>query len=389
MPWNNETGGSGSGNSGGPIRGPWGRGGGGGNGGGGQPPDLEELLRRSRERLRGFLPNGQFTSGSIAVVVLGFVLIWLATGIYRVDSSEQGVVMRFGQWVATTPSGIHYHLPWPFETVETPDVTGQKQINIGYRTPSDNDEAAPEDVDEEALMLTGDENIVDINFTVTWSIKDAGAYLFNVEDPDQAIKAVAESAMREVVGQSEIELIQTRDRESVQARVRDLMQKTLDHYGAGVYIFSVNLQKVDPPKAVIPAYRDVQAARADQERARNEAEAYANKIIPEARGRASKIVQDAQAYKQQVIAEASGEAKRFLSVYEEYRKAPEVTRRRMYIETMSNVLAPMNKVIIDDSAKVLPFLPLPALTRNNLPETVTVTAPPPDKSEQVTQGRAP
>jgi membrane protease subunit HflK len=385
MPWNNETGGSGSGNSGGPKRGPWGRGGSNG-GGGAQPPDLEELLRRSRDRLRGLLPNGQFTSGSVAVVILGLVLVWLATGIYRVESSQQGVVLRFGQWVATTPSGIHYHLPWPIESVETPNVTAQQQINIGWRAQSETEETTSDEVDEEALMLTGDENIVDINFTVTWFIKDAGAYLFNVDDPDQTIKAVAESAMREVVGQSEIESIQTRDRESVQARVRQLMQKTLDRYGAGVTIFSVNLQKVDPPKTVIPAYRDVQAARADQERARNEAEAYANKIIPEARGRAAKIVQDAQAYRQQVIAEASGEAKRFLSVYEEYKKAPEVTRRRMYIETMSGVLTPMNKVIVDDSAKVLPFLPLPALTRN-LPETITVTAPP-DKSSQ-DQGRAP
>jgi len=365
MPWTNQPGGNGSGS-----RGPWGRGsGGGGSGGGPQPPDLEELLRRSQERLRRLMPSGGLPAGGFAVVALGVVVVWLLSGFYFVNTDEQGVVLRFGEFVARTSPGLNYHLPWPIETALTPKVTIVNQINIGYRIPSDTGDAKPEDVAQESLMLTGDENIVDINVTVFWVIKNAADYLFNVENPpdrpDATIKAVAESAMREVVGQNQIEPILTQDREPIQIKVRELMQKTLDSYGAGVTITSVNIQKADPPAEVIDAYRDVQAARADQERMRNEAEGYANKIIPEARGRAAKIVQQAEAYRQQVVAEASGEAQRFDSVYEEYRKAPEVTRQRMYLETMSDVLAPVNKVIVDPNAArggVVPYLPLPSLT---------------------------
>ena len=373
MPWTNQTGGNG------PTRGPWGRppqGGGGGN----RPPDLEELLRRSQERLRGILPGG-FTTGSLLVLLLGIVVVWLFSGFYFVGAREQGIVLRFGKYVARTAPGLNYHLPWPIETVETPEVTRENQINIGYGQVTDtNGQTNTEDLPEESLMLTGDENIVDVNFTVYWVIKDAGAFLFNVENPqdnpDAVIKAVAESAMREVVGQNQIERILTQDREPVQIQVRNLMQKTLDEYGAGVTVTRVQMQKVDPPLEVISAYRDVQAARADQERRRNEAEAYANKIIPEARGQAARIVQEAQAYKQQVIAEASGEAKRFVSVYDEYRKAPDVTRKRMYLETMSRLLAPMSKVIVDENAakNIIPYLPPQALGKS-APENVTVTAP--------------
>src|SRR5947208_2398098 len=374
MPWTNQSGGNG------PTRGPWGRspqGGGGGN----RPPDLEELLRRSQQRLRGLFPGGGFTTGSLLVLLLGIVVVWLFSGFYFVGAREQGIVLRFGKYVARTAPGLNYHLPWPIETVETPEVTRENQINIGYGQVTDNNgQTSTEDLPEESLMLTGDENIVDVNFTVYWVIKDAGAFLFNVENPpgnpDAVIKAVAESAMREVVGQNQIERILTQDREPVQIQVRDLMQKTLDAYGAGVTVTRVQMQKVDPPLEVISAYRDVQAARADQERLRNEAEAYANKIIPEARGQASRIVQEAQAYRQQVIAEASGEAKRFVSVYDEYRKAPDVTRKRMYLETMSRLLAPMSKVIVDENAakNIIPYLPPQALGKN-APENVTVTAP--------------
>jgi membrane protease subunit HflK len=356
MPWNNSSDGSGSG---GP-KGPWGRGP--TPGGGMRPPDIEEMLRRSQDRLRRFLPGPNFTTGSLVVLLLIVLGVWLASGIYFVGAFEQGIVLRFGRFVARTPPGINYHLPWPIETAYTLDVTRQRQINIGYRTPADTEDnnANAEDLPAEADMLTGDENIIDINFTVFWVVKDAGDYLFKVEDPDATIKAVAESAMREVVGRSQFESILTQDREAIQIEVKDLMQKTLDAYGAGVNVTNVNMQKADPPSEVIDAYRDVQAARADQERMRNEAEAYANKVIPEARGHAARIVQDAEAYRQQVIAEASGQSKRFLSVLSEYRSAPDVTRRRMYLETMSGILAPMNKVIVDDSAKgVVPYFQLP------------------------------
>jgi membrane protease subunit HflK len=327
------------------------------------------MLRRGQDRLRGFLPGPGFGTGGLIVLLLIVVGIWLASGIYFVGAFEQGIVLRFGQFVARTAPGINYHLPWPIETAYTLDVTRQRQINIGYRTAADTDDnntGNAEDLPAEADMLTGDENIIDVNFTVFWVVKDAGDYLFKVEDPDATIKAVAESAMREVVGRSQFESILTQDRETIQIEVKDLMQKTLDEYGAGVTITNVNMQKADPPSEVIDAYRDVQAARADQERMRNEAEGYANKVIPEARGRAARIVQDAEAYRQQVIAEASGQARRFLSVLAQYRAAPDITRRRIYLETMTAILAPMNKVIVDDSAKgVVPYFQLPSMLGNS------------------------
>ncbi len=367
MPWSNQAPG-GNGQS---SRGPWGRGPSGGGSGG--PPDLEWLIKRGRDRLKRMMPGGNPTVGGLAIAALAVLVVWLLSGIYIVSPQEQGVVLRFGKYVARTDSGIHYHLPWPIETVETPEVTTVNLITIGYGQDNEaNDEL--DDGQDESLMLTGDENIVDVNFTVGWVIKDAADYLFNVENPNATIKAVAESAMREVVAQTQIEPILTQDRAPVENQVRDLMQQTLDIYRAGVTITQVKMQKADIPPEVIDAYRDVQAARADQERSRNEAEAYANKIIPEARGKAAKIIQDAEAYRQQVMAEAQGEAKRFLSVYEEYKKAPEVTRRRMYLETMSQIFDNTNKVIVDDNIGkgVVPYLPLPGLPRQRSP-SVTVT----------------
>ncbi|MGQ0742697.1 MAG: FtsH protease activity modulator HflK [Alphaproteobacteria bacterium] len=349
MPWTSQNGGGRQSG-----RGPWGQ------GPGQQPPDLEELLKRSQDKLRRFVPGGMGRSG-LLVALLIVVVVWLLTGIYTVNPSEQGVVTRFGKFVAVTTPGINYHLPWPIETAYTPQVTQPIQVDIGYRRGSDFEESgAAVDVPEESLMLTGDENIVDIGFTVFWIIKDAPAYLFNVEDINAAIKAVAESAMREVVGRNQIALIQTVNRQAIQDEVRQLMQQILDSYGAGVIITEVKMQKVDPPSQVIDAYRDVQAARTDQERMRNEAEAYANKVVPEARGEAARIVQQAEGYKQRVMAEAQGEAQRFISVYNEYRKAPEVTRRRIYLETMQNVMTGTNKVIVEKN-NVIPYLPLPSL----------------------------
>lgn len=377
MPWTNN---SSNGNGTGGPKGPWGRGtsSSGGSGGGMRPPDFEDMLRRGQDSIRRFLPGGGFTTGSLIVLLLGVIIVWFATGIYFVGAYEQGIVLRFGRYVARTPPGINYHLPWPIETAYTLDVTHQRQINIGYRVSDEDSNGSSTDVPAEAEMLTGDENIIDINFTVYWVVKDAGAYLFNVESPSDpsdpsntTIKAVAESAMREVVGRSQFENILTQDREEIQIQVRELMQKTLDLYGAGVTINNVTMQKVDPPGEVIDAYRDVQAARADQERARNEAEGFANTIIPQARGNAARIVQDAEAYRQQSIAEASGQAKRFTSVLAQYRSAPDVTRRRIYIETMSGVLATMNKVIVDNSAKgVVPYFQLP-----NAPTGIPVQPP--------------
>jgi membrane protease subunit HflK len=387
MPWTNSSGGdnSGSGGSGGP-KGPWGRppsSGGGGNGGGMRPPDFEDFFRRGHEGFRRLLP-GSYGSGSLIVGLLVIVVIWLLSGIYVVAPYEQGIVLRFGRFVARTAPGINYHIPWPIETNYTLDVTHQRQINIGFRSADEEgNSTANQDVPAEAEMLTGDENIIDVNFSVFWKIKDAGAFQFNVDSPadptdpsNTTIKAVAESAMREVVGKSRFDDILTRDREQIQIEVKDLMQKTLDSYGMGVAIINVTMQKVDPPNEVIDAYRDVQAARTDQERARNEAETYANSVIPKARGNAARIVQDAEAYRQQVIAEAEGGSRRFLSILAQYRAAPDVTKRRMYLETMSGVLGGMNKVIVDNSAKgVVPYFQLPSMLNNGGPSNNAAPAP--------------
>jgi membrane protease subunit HflK len=356
MPWNNQTGG---GRPGGGGRGPWGT----GPSGGGQPPDLEEFLKRSQEKIRQALPKG-FGGGGALIVGLIVAAVWLMSGIYVVDPDEQGVVTRFGAFVGRTTPGINYHLPWPIESVSTPPVTREQAVYIGYRL--GNSQGA-RDIPEESLMLTGDENIIDTNFTVFWVIKDAAAFLFNVENPDNqldgTVKAVAESAMREVVGKNQIEPILTANREPIQDEVRDLMQRMLDAYQAGVTVTRVQMQKADPPAQVIESYRDVQAARTDQDRMRNEAEAYANKVVPEARGQAARIIQQAEGYKQQVTAEAQGEAARFISIYDQYKKAPDVTRRRIYLDTMRDVLGDMNKVIVDNKggSGVVPYLPLPEL----------------------------
>jgi modulator of FtsH protease HflK len=364
MPWSNQTGG---GRPGGGGRGPWGH----GPAGGGSRPDLEELLKRGQDRLRSVLP-GNLRGGGVAVAGLIAVAVWLASGIYVVDPDEQGVVLRFGAFVGRTTPGINYHLPWPVESVSTPKVTRENQLNIGYRMGNSD---GRRDVPEESLMLTGDENIIDINFTVFWVIKDAAQFLFNVQNPDGqldgTIKAVGESAMREVVGKNQIEPILTADREPIQDEVRVLMQRILDSYGAGVTVTRVQMQKADPPAQVLEAYRDVQAARTDQDRMRNEAEAYANKVVPEARGQAARVVQQAEGYKQQVTAEAQGEAARFISVYDEYKKAPDVTRKRIYLDTMRDIFAGTNKVILDNknSSNVLPYLPLPELRKPAPPRT--------------------
>jgi membrane protease subunit HflK len=362
MPWNNQNGGGRNGGG----RGPWGNG---PSHGGGSPPDLEELLKRGQDKLRQALPRG-IGGGGFAIAGLIVVVVWLFSGVYVVNPDEQGVVLRFGAYNRVTTPGINYHLPWPIESVETPQVTRENQLNVGYLVPRPGSNSdAVRDVPEESLMLTGDENIVDINFTVFWVIRDASDFLFNVQglgtQQDFTIRAAAESAMREVVGRNQIEPILTANREPIQEEVRGLMQRILDSYGAGVTITRVQMQKADPPAQVLEAYRDVQAARTDQDRMRNEAEAYANRVVPEARGGAARIVQQAEGYKQQVVAQAQGEAQRFVAVYDQYKRAPDVTRRRIYLETMQDILANMNKVILDNRAGqgVVPYLPLPELQR--------------------------
>lgn len=369
MPWSNQSGGGGPW---GPRKqGPWGTGPQGGGGGNGAPPDLEELLRRSQDKLRQVMPGGGgMGAKGAAAIALGAVLLWLATGFYTVRPEEVGLNMVFGRYTGTTQPGLNYNFPSPIGSVEKRAVTTVNTTEVGYRSAEGARRSVGfRDVSEESLMLTGDENIVDIDFAVQWQINPARAadYVFNIQAPEASVKAVAEASMREVVGRRNIQQILTTDRGAIENEVRQLMQDVLNSYKAGVEIRLVQLQKVDPPQQVIDAFRDVQAARQDQDRARNEAETYASKVVPEARGEAARIVQEAEAYRERIIAEANGSASRFKQVYEEYRKAPDVTRERMYLETMERVFGASDKIIIDtkngNGQGVVPYLPLNELQR--------------------------
>ena len=380
MPWDDNTNES-SGGNGGPWgrgpggpggQGPWGGGGGGRGqgprgprrpggpqGGGPQGPDLDDLIRQGQDKLKSMFPGGGGSS-RLLILVAGLILVlWLISGFYRVNADEQGVVLRFGKFVETTAPGLNYHLPFPIESAVTPKTEAVNRIDIGF-SPVRND------ISQESLMLTGDENIVDIDFSVLWKISDAGNYLFNLQDPVLVIKAVAESVMREVIGRNEIALILTERRRQIEDEVRVAMQEILDEYGAGVKVSEVQLQKVDPPAQVIEAFRDVQAAQADAEKARNQADAYARDIVPRARGEAQQIIQEARGYKDRAVATAEGEAARFLSVYSEYKNAKDVVRKRIFLETMEEVFADMDKIIIDSEEQgVVPYLPLDQLRKKD------------------------
>ena len=346
--------------------------GGGGNGSGSrrEPPNIDELIRNIQNKINKFMPGGK--SGGGKPIVLGLIIllvIWVLSGLYRVLPDEQGVVLRFGQFTKTTQPGLNYHIPFPIERVFTPKVTKVNRIDVGFRSASDSGRSSGiGDVSEESLMLTGDENIVDINYSVFWVIKDAQKFLFNIQSPIETVKAASETAMREVIAKNKIQNILTEGRASVEVEVQNITQKILDEYGSGIEITQVQTQQADPPEQVIDAFRDVQAARADMERSKNEAEAYANDVIPRARGEAAKILQAAEAYKKEVVAKAEGEASRFLSIYTEYAKAKEVTQERMYLETMEKVLADIDKVIIEKNAGsgVVPYLPLPELQKKRV-----------------------
>src|ERR1700690_1594339 len=346
MRWKNQGGGPwGSG-----PKGPWGSG---PQSVGPRPPDLEDLLRRGQDRLQQLLPGGYFSGIGIAIILLAVIAIWLMSGFYRVQSEELGVVLRFGKYVRDAQPGLNYHLPYPIEQVLLPKALRVSTLSIGMTLIDDPARRGRtmRDVPEESLMLTGDENIVDVDFTVLWRIKPKGVadYLFNIQNPEGTVKAVAESAMREIVGKSNIQPILTGARTTTEASVQELMQKTLDGYGSGIQVTQVQMQKVDPPAQVIDSFRDVQAARADLERLQNEAQTYANRVVPEARGRAAQVIQSAEAYREQTVAEAKGQTGRFNKIYEEYKKAPDVTRQRLYLETMERVFGGADKIILDSA----------------------------------------
>lgn len=354
-----------------PKGGPWG--GGSGPWGSGQPPseppNIEEMLRRSQERFRQVLP-GRFGGGRGVVLGVAVVLaLWLATGFYRVQPGEQGVELLFGRFVKATTPGLNYWFPGPIGEVLTPNVEQTNQITIGFRGGAEAGRGqGTRDVPQESLMLTRDQNIIDVDFLVQWRIKDAAAYLFNIRDPEGTIKLVAESSVREIMGQTDLEDALTSRRQEVDTRTRELMQQILDGYGSGVLIAEVKQLKVDPPAEVIDAFNDVQRARQDKDRSVNEALAYRNDIVPRAKGEAERIIQDATAYKEKLTREADGEANRFVSVYDAYLTGRDVTLRRLYLERMQDVLSKAEKVIIGTEASgsgVVPYLPLPEIGRRN------------------------
>ena len=354
MPWNNQSGGGRRGGGGGP----WGQG---PSGGPHQQPDLEELLKRSQDKLKQVMPGGAGPPGLLIFLAMlgGALLVAYFAFFFMVRPDEAGVVLRFGKVDREVPPGLHFRLPYPIEEVRLPKMTAQNIIEIGFE--SARGARGGRDVPAEGLMLTGDENIVVVGFVVRWRINDAKKYLFNIQKPDETVKEVAESAMREVVGQSDIKPIITEARFQTEAAVQKLMQEVLDYYGAGITIEQVTMQKSEPPPQVIDAFLDVQNAQADKEKYQNDAFAYANKMVPEARGDADRILLAAQGYQQQAVAEAVGQTARFLKVYDEYKKAPEVTRKRLYLETMERVLSGAEKIILDSKAGqqgVVPFLPL-------------------------------
>lgn len=334
------------------------------------PGDMEDLAKKFQDGLKNMFGGSSKTPDAkkpLSLFIIGAIAVWALSGFYRVDADEQGVVLRFGKYTNMTQPGLNYHLPFPIESVVTPKVSRVNRIDVGFRSSGEGSRAAIADIKEESAMLTGDENIVDINYSVFWVIKDASKYLFNVQDPIGTIKIVAETAMREVIARKKIQVILTQGRAEIENEVQKIMQQILDSYGSGVDITQVQAQKSDPPTQVIDSFRDVQAAKADKERAQNEAEAYANDVIPRARGEAAKITQEAEGYKKEVVAQAEGEASRFIAIYNEYAKAKTVTQERMYLETMEKVLSGVNKIIIDkqSGSGVVPYLSLPELKKNS------------------------
>jgi modulator of FtsH protease HflK len=360
MPWSNQNGGGGGpwggGGGGGNNQGPWGQGPNrprGGGGGGNQPPDLEDLIRRGQDRLRNVVPGG-FNGGAFVIIGIVLIAFWAIQAVYTVQPDERGVELRFGKpKEEVSMPGLHFHL-WPVESVEIVKVTEQQQ-NVGSRATSNNPGAG--------LMLSGDQNIVSVQFSVLFTVSDPQAYLFNLEDPSQTLQQVAESAMREVVGRRPAQDVFRDNREDISTQVRDIIQGTMDNYGAGIAINAVPIEDAAPPREVAEAFEEVQRAQQDEDRFVEEANQYANQRLGQARGQSAQIREEAAAYKDQVVKEAEGEAQRFISIYDEYAKAPDVTRQRIYLETMENVLRNSNKVIIDEKQGVVPYLPLNEITR--------------------------
>ena len=338
--------------------------------------DLEEMMKKFEDFVKNMFggnnknPNDP-NSGSkapksiIGLVILGFILLWLSSGIYKVNSDENAAVLYFGKFYKVATPGLNYHIPYPFATHITKSVTTVNTEEFGF---SSNSQYGNRNFDAESLMLTGDENIVDIEFQIQWKISDIQDFVFNIAQPRTTIHKAAESAMREIIARTPIADALSTGKKDIELEAKELLQATLDSYGAGVYIELMQLRRVDPPAQVVDDFRDVQTAKADKEKEINEAQAYANDIVPRARGEASKMLEQAKAYASEVVSNAQGEAGRFISVYNQYKKAKRVTKKRIYLETMENVLGDMDKVIIDNKVQggsVVPYFPLNDIRKTN------------------------
>ena len=355
MPWKENNNGDG----------PWGE----PNGGSDKPSKKKQSINfdtyfaNLKDQIKKIFPGGGSNKRNVLFACLIFFILWLLTGFYKVNANEQGVVLRFGEWVRTTSPGLHYHLPYPIEIAKTPKVTKVNKTEIGFRVTGTSQRMLL----EESLMLTGDENIVDINFSVFWIIDDAGKFLFKLRNPEKSVKSVSESVMREVIGITPIVDALAAGRQEIEILSLSKIQNVLDSYESGVKITQLQLQKVDPPDQVIDSFRDVQRARADKEKVINEAIAYKNDLIPRARGEAEQILQEAEAYKREIVARSEGDADRFNSVLKAYKNNEDVTRNRIYLETLEKIFQNATKVIIDtkQGSGVLPYLPLPEIQKRN------------------------
>ena len=322
--------------------------------------NFDRFFDNFKNQIKNTFGSNKKNFGS-AILIL--IILWLLSGFYKVNANEQGVVLRFGEWVRTTLPGLHYHLPYPIERAKTPKVTKVNKTEVGFRELNNTQRMLL----EESLMLTGDENIVDINFSVFWVINDAGKYLFKLRNPDASIKSISESVMREVIGNTPIADALAERRQEIELLSLEKIQNVLDKYESGIEVTQLQLQKVDPPDQVIDSFRDVQRARADKEKVINEGIAYKNDIIPRARGEAEQIIQKAEAYKREVVARSEGDAQRFESVLKSYKNNEDVTKKRIYLETLEGIFQNATKVIIDtkQGSGVLPYLPLPEIRKKN------------------------
>lgn len=365
-PWGGGSGGGGGGGGEGGGKNPWGRPGGGG-GFGQQPPNIEELLRKSQERMKRFMPGGGGNSTlMVGVIVVAALALWLASGFYRVDAGEVGLVTRFGVYVNRTEPGLNWHIPAPIESVTKVNIARPNNIAVPSRGAGDMRGTRGGPQNASVSMLTNDENIIEMQYNIQWRIADPALFTFNIRSQETLIRYATDSAMRQVVSQTTAQRALTEGRAQIAEEVQQLTQRVLDGYQAGIAITDIQLQSVEPPQQVIGAFRDVQAAKANREQARNEAEAYRNNVVPRARGEAQALIFEAEAYRQRVIAEARGEANRFLALYDSYRLAPDVTMQRLYLETMEQILRNANKVIMDQTGGgqgVVPYLPLSELRR--------------------------